>query len=352
MRPVVNAMCKQMARACCGALVVVLAACSSVPEQPVAVEERSPVPKTVLKPSAVVAPNPADGPVHVVQKGETLSRIAVQYKLTVADLTAWNSLADPNKVEVDQRLRLTPPPDANGVVVKPISTDAPPEGRPLNGSPAPVAAPVVAAPRAQEGKSLVKQEPIAGVVPYSDSALAKARVALGITTPINPSQTPGQGGTKAASNSATPATSVAAAPAAVSPTPAAATPPKVVAAAASGQWAWPAEGQVVRPFDGKGSKGIDIAVAPGGVVLAASAGKVVYAGDNLPGYGLGVIIKHDNQYLSVYGKNGKLLVKEGQMVNQGQKIAEMPKSSPDPLHFEIRSDSKPVNPKNYLPNRE
>lgn len=89
-------------------------------------------------------------------------------------------------------------------------------------------------------------------------------------------------------------------------------------------------------------------------IFAAAGGKVVYSGDGLIGYGNLIIIKHDNTYLSAYGHNRRLLVKEGSEVKQGQKIAEMGDSGKQGviLHFEIRRDGKPVDPLRYLPKKD
>ena len=76
----------------------------------------------------------------------------------------------------------------------------------------------------------------------------------------------------------------------------------------------------------------------------------MYAGNSLRGYGNLVIIKHDNTYLTAYAHNSKLIVKEGDAVRKGQKIAEMgdtDATSPK-LHFELRVNGKPVNPTPYL----
>ena len=85
-------------------------------------------------------------------------------------------------------------------------------------------------------------------------------------------------------------------------------------------------------------------------VLAASDGKVVYAGNSLRGYGNLVIVKHDNTYLTAYAHNSKLLVKEGDTVRKGQRIAEMGDTDANvaKLHFELRVNGKPVNPTPYL----
>lgn len=116
------------------------------------------------------------------------------------------------------------------------------------------------------------------------------------------------------------------------------------------QWRWPTRGNVVRPF-GTGVKGVDIGGELGQPVLAAAAGKVVYSGAALKGYGELIIIKHDELHLSAYGYNRRRLVGEGAMVAAGQPIAELglgPEQKPA-LHFEIRRKGKPVDPAAYLP---
>ncbi len=115
---------------------------------------------------------------------------------------------------------------------------------------------------------------------------------------------------------------------------------------------WPATGKLVTGFsDTANLKGIDIAGKEGQPVAASAAGKVVYAGTGLRGYGKLVIIKHNATYLSAYAHNREILVKEGQQVAKGQKIAEMGNTDSDQvkLHFEIRRQGKPVDPLKYLP---
>ena len=112
---------------------------------------------------------------------------------------------------------------------------------------------------------------------------------------------------------------------------------------------WPAKGKVTGEFS-ETNKGLDIAGKVGEPILAASDGKVVYAGNSLRGYGNLVIVKHDNTYLTAYAHNSKLLVKEGDAVRKGQKIAEMgdTDATSAKLHFELRVNGKPVNPTPYL----
>jgi lipoprotein NlpD len=117
------------------------------------------------------------------------------------------------------------------------------------------------------------------------------------------------------------------------------------------EWAIPTKGKVIAEYSESGNrKGLDIAGNKGQVVLASAAGKVVYSGNGLRGYGKLVIIKHNKTYLSAYAHNEQILVKEGQSVTRGQKIAEMGNTDADQvkLHFEIRKFGKPVDPAKFL----
>jgi lipoprotein NlpD len=121
------------------------------------------------------------------------------------------------------------------------------------------------------------------------------------------------------------------------------------------KWQWPASGKLIAQFQGETglNKGIDIGANLGESVLAAASGQVVYAGTGLRGYGKLLIIKHNDIFLSAYAHNNELLVKEGDLVKVGQRIADMGSSGTDrvKLHFEIRSEGKPVDPLKYLPKR-
>lgn len=126
------------------------------------------------------------------------------------------------------------------------------------------------------------------------------------------------------------------------------------AAVADGvRFAWPAKGKVIAGFNDASNKGINIAGKMGEPVDAAAEGKVVYAGSGLRGYGNLVIIKHDGNYLTAYAHNSKILVKEGENVKRGQRIADMGDSDADMamLHFEVRRQGKPVDPMKFLSQR-
>jgi len=118
------------------------------------------------------------------------------------------------------------------------------------------------------------------------------------------------------------------------------------------RWQRPATGKIIKKFNRRknDAKGIDIAGKEGRSIVAAAGGKVVYSGNGLISYGNLIIIKHNKTFLSAYAYNRKLLVKEGDVVKVGQKIAEMGhKEKQRPmLHFEIRKNGKPVDPLKYL----
>ncbi len=115
--------------------------------------------------------------------------------------------------------------------------------------------------------------------------------------------------------------------------------------------AWPAHGDVVEPFKPGHNRGIEIAGRAGDPVRAAADGRVMYAGVGLNGYGSLILVQHNADFLTAYSHNRKVLVKTGDIVRQGDEIAEMGDldSSHVALLFEVRHDGKPVNPMPYLP---
>ena len=122
-----------------------------------------------------------------------------------------------------------------------------------------------------------------------------------------------------------------------------------VRTAAGITWQRPTAGNIIAHYSNS-NKGVDIAGTSGQAVVSAADGKVVYAGNGLRGYGNLVIVQHNSTYLTAYGHNQALLVKEGEVVKRGQTIARMGNTDTDrvKLHFEVRQDGKPVNPVNYV----
>lgn len=118
------------------------------------------------------------------------------------------------------------------------------------------------------------------------------------------------------------------------------------------QWQWPLSGKVSTGFDAQTNKGLNITGTPGQAINAAGAGKVIYSGMDVRGYGKLIIIKHNSNLLSVYAHQGNSVVKEGAFVATGEKLANLPaptNSKLPVLHFEIRQKGKPVDPVSYLP---
>ena len=243
--------------------------------------------------------------VHVVRPGDTLMGVSRLYGINVKDLIGWNNLSDPNQLRVGQEIRVAPP---GGVSVQPIGSAQPIEVQPVQQGVEIIATPV-------------KQEPKGGKQPYTDEAWALMQPRSAET------------------------------PAAATPTPpGTADTPKATPDSA---WLWPATGAVLATFNEATNKALDIAGKPGDEVIASAGGKVVYSGSGLRGYGKLVIIKHDANYLTAYAHNQQLLVKEGESVTKGQKIAELGSTDADrpKLHFEIRKQGRPVDPLKYLPAR-
>ncbi len=297
-----------------------LSACSTTNQAPIV--ERSVGADTATRPLAVETPKVDARGTYTVRKGDTLLRIALEHGQNYRDLVEWNNLANPNDIKVDQVLRTEEP---SGQGAQTSSVAMPPDTR------APSALPVTkkGAPRGDKRA-------------YSDSALTELQRPATVT---GKGENPKAGEAKTrdkAPELAAPGT--VAVPAVAAP---------AVTDDASLSWAWPSDGKVIGTFDEGKNKGIDIAGKAGQHVLAAGAGKVMYAGSGIRGYGNLVIVKHSNSLLSAYAHNRAIVVKEGQSVNKGQTIAEMGDSDADgvKLHFEIRQQGKPVDPSKFLPNR-
>ncbi|MRX07492.1 peptidoglycan DD-metalloendopeptidase family protein [Pseudoduganella sp. FT25W] len=309
-----------------GFVLVVLSACQSPPNQAPVVDRTIPPAVKPATPSETAQIARDERGLYTVKKGDTLIRIALEYGQNYRDLVAWNNLANPNDIKVDQVLRVLPPDSAQGAPNSPGVETAAVIMPPSDKTPPP--APVVK-----------KTGPKGDKKPYSEANLAEL-------------QRSDNGKETVAASSPAPAPA-AAAVARPSAPPAAPAAPALAADDASVSWIWPAEGKVVATFDEGKNKGVDIAGKAGQQVVAAGAGKVMYAGSGIRGYGNLVIVKHSTNLLSAYAHNRTILVKEGQSVNKGQMIAEMGDSDTDSvkLHFEIRQQGKPVDPSRFLPNR-
>jgi lipoprotein NlpD len=274
---------------------------------------------------------------YVVKRGDTLFSIALDNGLDYRELAEWNGITDPHVIQAGQELRMRAPETV--VQVQPASGGGQIETRPL-GADAPAARPLEgAAPRA-EGQPRLVTGPKALKLPWSEdnvALLARGEAPRAGTAPAVPSTSPSP-----------PSTEIR--------LPAPAPVPAPQAQDEGGDkvdWAWPAGGRVLAGFSEASNKGVDIAGKIGDPVFASASGRVVYSGQGLRGYGKLIIIKHNQTYLSAYAHNNNLLVKEGQNVVRGQKIAEIGNTdaSQAKLHFEIRRQGKPIDPVKLLPER-
>ncbi|MEO8342315.1 MAG: peptidoglycan DD-metalloendopeptidase family protein, partial [Gallionella sp.] len=231
----------------------------------------------------------------------TLYSIAFNYGFDYHELAELNGIRDPHLISIGQEIHLFPG--------KKTATPAVVEAKPI--------------------ETLVKEQPKLVKYPYSEAAMAQIDKVQeqGVAVYLSKPETKPDPNT--ASNDS----------AEVGEEPAL-------------EWSLPAQGKLIGQFsESANRKGVDIAGKLGQPVMASAAGKVVYSGSGLRGYGKLIIIKHNKTYLSAYAHNDKVLVKEGQSVARGQKIAEMGNTdaSQVALHFEVRRFGKPVDPAKYLP---
>jgi len=311
-----------------------LAACATPNRAPVV--ERTVTRSPAAKP---VAPPAAQKPeTYTVKRGDTLYSIALDNGLDYRELASWNNISDPAALKPGAVLRLRPAaaqqqaqaevraqaqPEA-GVQVQPIVAPGAVEARPLGGDQraAPASPGATVEPRAAAAETprpeLLKTAPKAMKLPYSEENLA-------LMLRLSPPEVKAE---------------------------AAASQPNAAPESDGVDWMWPASGRVLSGFSKGTNKGVDILGKVGDPVHASASGRVLYSG-TMRGYGKLVIIKHNDTYLSAYAHNSNVLVKEGQSVAKGQKIAEIGNSdSPQvKLHFEIRRQGEPVDPLKFLPER-
>jgi len=335
------------ARSCIALAIValVLAACAS--KSPAPVEERvaRPVKPAPASPAAAASESDWRPPTYTVKRGDTLLGIALDHGLDYRDIAAWNNLENANRISVGQVLRMAPPgagppsaPAATGVTTAPLVVPPPV----VAGGAGSEAKPAPTLSGASRNTDNYKVQPRAFKEPYTEQALRDAQKQAAATPVVASAQEV-----------------VAIAKPAPAPVPEAKPAPAPEAKAPDAAsdddklpWMWPAVGKIVTGFsDTSNLKGIDIAGGDGQPIVASAGGKVVYVGTGLRGYGKLVIIKHNATYLSAYAHNRDIVVKEGQTVTRGQKIAEMGSTDADQvkLHFEIRKLGRPVDPLKFLP---
>lgn len=247
----------------------------------------------------VVACSPPRGVYHTVQRGQTLYQIAKTYQVDPERISRINRVSDPTRLAIGDRLFIPGATRIRSVV--PTATTSNVRERPEKPSVQPA-----------------KPEPVAKKTPVKRPSTGPE-----IRQPAASTKVPEQTGSKPARK---------------------------------GVFQWPVKGEVIKSFGSRPQSatgnGIEIATRVNTKVTSAAAGKVIYSGNGIPGYGNLVIVQHDNALYSVYGFNRKNLVEAGTFVSQGQDIAlsgTPPSGGVPRLYFEARSGKNPVNPIFYLP---
>ena len=267
------------------------------------------------------------GNTYKVNKGDTMFLIAYLTGMDVKDLASMNNMKEPYSLSVGQTLKISNCSTKTITTTVPVKTTAP-------AAPAAPAEPEVTYTPGANGTQIGSDGTVIGPI--------KSGVATGgASTPAFTNNTPSTPVTTTTQVETTNNTPVNA---------------NVVAPVASNvAWQWPTQGNVIQGFSNSdgGNKGIDISGSRGQAVKAAASGRVVYAGNALRGYGNLIIIKHNDDFLSAYAHNDKILVSDQQEVKAGQEIAKMGSTGTNAvkLHFEIRYKGKSVDPVRYLPRR-
>jgi len=248
----------------------------------------------LLLPSACTSPR---GVYHTVQEGQTLYRIGRIYGVDERHLARINRIDDPALLRVGTRLYIPGATQTRKVPV--VTATSPPVPRTPSPPPAPKPAPAVKKPP----PSTQQQKPSSGNRASLPAAKAPGKPAVAFT----------------------------------------------------GKFDWPVKGRILKGFGGTANapiKGLEIAALRGTPILSAAAGRVIYSGDGIPSYGNLVILKHDNDFFTVYGFNDKNIVDVGVFVSKSERIAlsGVPPAGGTPrLYFEIRRGKDPVDPIFYLP---
>ena len=264
------------------------------------------------------------GNTYKVNKGDTMFLIAYLTGMDVKDLASMNNMKEPYSLSVGQTLKISNCSTKTITTTVPVKTTAP----------AAPAEPEVTYTPGANGTQIGSDGTVIGPI---KSGVGNGEPSKPVFTNNTPS-TPATTTTQVETTNNTPVNA------------------NVVAPVASNvAWQWPTQGNVIQGFSSSdgGNKGIDISGSRGQAVKAAASGRVVYAGNALRGYGNLIIIKHNDDFLSAYAHNDKILVSDQQEVKAGQEIAKMGSTGTNAvkLHFEIRYKGKSVDPVRYLPRR-
>lgn len=252
-----------------------------------------------------------NGNTYTVRKGDTMFLIAYITGKEVSEIAQMNNMSEPYQLHVGKVLKV-----GNGQPQQAVATTAP----------SAKVEPQVTYTSSANGTAVGSDGSVTGPVKAGTAATVTATAAPTVTASTAPRIT----ASAASTTDNTPAPAV-----------------------SSIKWQWPTQGRVISGFSSAegGNKGIDIAGTKGQPVKAAAAGKVVYAGNALQGYGNLIIIKHNEDFLSAYAHNDTIKVEEQDTVKAGQTIATLGSSgtNSNKLHFEIRYHAKSVDPTRYLP---
>ncbi|NOT14522.1 MAG: peptidoglycan DD-metalloendopeptidase family protein [Methylotenera sp.] len=332
-------------------LLLGLVACSTTPAPVIDRLPQSNKPATpTSKPSSAKPTSKVSKPTgdwrpdtYTIKKGDTLFSIGLEHGYDYKEIAQVNEISAPYTIKIGQVLKFSPLKDktaseskpapqekANGVLTYPIKTDAPSE------TATPVVATITEPKLIREPYSdEAFNKPLSSAKPASDKTSGLSKPA---NKPISDKPSAEKPNTETKTPEAKPETKPEVKPS-IEPTDGL-------------DWVWPTKGKIIANFNEAGNKGIDIAGNMGQSIQASAAGKVIYSGSDLRGYGKLVIIKHNANYLSVYANNSAILVKEGQQINQGQRIAEMGNTDSNTikLHFEIRLQGKSIDPNKLLAN--
>ena len=355
---------------------------SAEPEKPAAPEiPPPPQAEDSAEPPGPAGPRPRH---YTVRSGDTLAGIALNFGMSHRDIALWNGIANPDVVQVGKRLRLTPPPsqpvatalgggDAGGDSLGLTESAGGPSGIEIAKAPGLAEVPADEGGRVLHPKTTIaggagarvaRADSSGGVLDESGALVKTGPAAEGFVysaAKLRELQTAWDARQEAKAESANAATALAESAAGKIDSGGSdgvegvegvegVGGPESIRRAFGVEWSWPARGNLLSGFTDS-SRGWDIDGESGDPVYAAADGKVIYAGSGIKGFGRLVIVKHNNDYLSAYAHNRRILMKEGSQVRRGELIAEMGDSGAErvKLHFEIRKAGKPTNPAEFLP---
>lgn len=323
---------------------------------------------------------------YTVTSGDTLYAIARRFSVRAQDIADANEISLASSINVGQRLILPAGYKDLGPSTRTITSTQPryqppaqvPVARPnattLAASTPPIAAPALTAAATPVSTPPTVVPPPATMTPAQPAP--KPYTPPAATTVAPKPYTPPVTTPAVAPKPYTPP--VVTPPAAAAPKPytppatSSATSPMIatgapptdmeVATAGKGRFVWPLRGDVVSPFGPKGggqrNDGLNIRGPAGAQVQAAAAGEVVYAGDQVPGFGNLVLVKHDGGWVTAYAHLSRIDVQMRQRVSQGQSVGQVGSTggvAEPQLHFEVRyapspkDKARPVNPTLVLP---